>query len=121
MKENQIQVLYIVLNKLQVNTFSITHRRLWFLLCPDGGASDSERGRLCVQHVSVHPAALPRLHAGSNVQRRTPHCQGRTWKLLHRPRRTTVSVSVKSNVFILPSITKNFEWGKNGKNHMTIN
>lgn len=54
-----------------------------FLLCPDGGASESERWRLRVQHVFVHAAALPRFHAGGHVQRRPPHCQGRTWELLY--------------------------------------
>lgn len=66
---------------------------LLFLLCPDGGAGDSKCGRLCVQHVSVHAAALPWLHAGSHDRRRPPHGQGRSRKLLHRPRRPAVPVS----------------------------
>lgn len=67
-----------------------------FLLCPDGGASESERWRLRVQHVFVHAAALPRFHAGGHVQRRPPHCQGCTWELLYWPRWPAVSVSVMS-------------------------
>ena len=69
---------------------------LWllFLLSPDGGARDSECGRLCVQHVSVHAAALSRLHAGSHVRRRPAHRQGRKRKLLHWPWWPAFSVRV---------------------------
>jgi len=67
---------------------------LLFLLSPDGGGGDAERGRQHVQHDSVHAAALPRVHAGRHVRGRPPHRQGRMRELLHRPRRPAVPVSV---------------------------